>query len=286
MDHGSLQTGGSTEYHTAPSVVDILRLKRYLESKLPIELIDRIIDEASYWASSSVYLEPPSTVPIRRDGKKKEYLLYLRTPPLGIHGTEGDFSFIGKDFEDGGAAWTKKLLAGHPEDPSPTISRPCRKIEFQLWCHHDLAAQFPRTFGSSHIWLDIFIERLQTPIFTNVIVEWPAHLLFEEIDPDTASKPLLPYDRICQKAVAAISQTAEHTVIWHFRDSFNKGFTSTTVWNFLDGSCDKELARATEAAKLVRDMQAGDCISLRVRSRFPDPENHIQTAKVTVYWAV
>jgi len=273
----------STEYH--PSVADILRLKRDLGSKLPTELIDRIIDDASYWACSSVYLEPPSTVPIRRDGTKAEYLLHLRTLPLGICGTEGNFSLVGKDFEDGGAAWTKKLQMSYPDDHPLTLLRPCRKIEFQLCSHHDLATQFPRTFNPSYIWLDVFTEKLQTPIFTNDVVEWPAHLLFEDTDPDT-TRPSLPYDRICQKMVAAVSQTAEHTIVWHFRDSFNKGSSSSTVWNFLDDTFDKEPARAAEAARLVRNMQPGDCITLRARARFPNPENYVQTARITVYWAV
>jgi hypothetical protein len=245
-----------------------------------MELIDRIIDDASYWASSSIYMEHPP-VSIRKDGKKEEHLMYLRTLPVGIPGTEGDFSLVEEDFEDGGAAWTKKLQVGCPEDP-PTRSRPCRKIEFQLWCHNHLAARYPQTFSDSFMWFDVIIEKLQTPVFTHDIVEWPAHFFFDEIDPDTA-RPFLHSDRMFEKMVA-LSQTEKHRIIWHFRDSCNSA--TATNWNFLNSSFDKDLARAAYAAGLVRDMQPGDSIAVRARSRFPDSESLVQKAKIIVYWAV
>ena len=62
-----------------------------------MKLIARILDDASYWASGSVCLEHPVSVPIRGDGKGS-YLMHLRTLALGIHVTEGDFSPVGQDF--------------------------------------------------------------------------------------------------------------------------------------------------------------------------------------------
>ena len=106
-----------------------------MQSKLPAELVDRIIDDASYWLYSSVYLERCLTVPMPGEGGSVEDVMYMRTLPLGICGTDGDFNLLGEDFR-GGSAWRKKLRLGGPDDLScstPTLSHPCRKIVFQLW---------------------------------------------------------------------------------------------------------------------------------------------------------
>jgi len=82
------------------------------------------------------------------------------------------------------------------------------------------------------------------------------------------------------KKVMAKKETTEHTIVWHFLDSF-----------------DKESAEAIEADKLgrgpgsldgkfVHNMQVGDCITLWARARFPGWKNHVKRAKITVYWAV
>jgi len=282
--YGCAHYADSTEYH--PSVADILRLKGLLLSKLPVELIDRIIDEASYWASSSVYLEHPPTPRFCKDGKKEGCMVYLRSLPLGISGTEGSVSLVEDDFREGGAAWTKKLKVGCPEDSSLMASRPCRKIVFQLWCHNHLAAQYPRNFSDSYMWFDVIIEKLRSPVFAHDTVEWPAHFLFEEIHP-TAVRPFPPSDKAFKKMVS-ITRSAEHHIIsWDFRDSFNAASTSATEWNFFeDPTFDKDLARAASAAELVRNIQTGDCVALLARGRFPDPEHLHQKAKITVYWAV
>jgi len=214
----------------------------------------------------------------------------MRTLPLGIRGTEGNFSLVENDLRDSGAAWTKKLRvggAGVLSWPTPTLLHPCRKIEFQLWSHDQgWGGEYPGTYRDSYSWFDVGIQKLQAPIFADNIIEWPAYLFFEEFDEEPCSipadpaRPFLPHDTTLQKNIVAKSQTTEHTVVWHFLDSH-----------------DEESAEAIEAAKLgrgpqsldgkfVRNMQAGDCITLWARARFPGWENHVQKAKITVYWAV
>ncbi|KAG0701953.1 hypothetical protein DFH29DRAFT_923824 [Suillus ampliporus] len=293
MDH-SFSQPGSTGYQ--PSVADVFRVKGYLQSKLPTELIDRIIDDACYWPHSSVYLERPSTVPIYRDGKSAEDGIYIRSLPLGIHGTDRDVCFVEKDFEEGGVAWTKNLRIGGSDEHSPStpaLSHPCRKIEFTLWSHDQrLRQQFPETFTASYIWFDVSIEKLQTPMSADDIVEWPAQLLFEECDAESSriqsdtAKPFLPPSITIRKNVAAKSQGSEHTIHWDFRGSFDNGINDDSVWHFLDNSFDRAAAKAAEVLRLVRSMQVGDCISLWAHGRFPNSEDRVQQAKVTVYWAV
>ncbi|KAG1746974.1 hypothetical protein EDB19DRAFT_1688809 [Suillus lakei] len=294
MDHSSAQPD-STEYQ--PSVADVLQVKRYLQCKLPTELIDRIIDDGSYWPHSTVYIERPTTVPIYKDGKRSGDGIYIRSLPLGVHGTEGDFRLGEKDFEDGGAAWEKKLRIGGLDDASPFApmlsSHPCRKIQFQLWSHDQrLREQYPHTFTASYIWCDVSIEKLQTPISEDDIIEWPAHLLFEEYNEELSciqrdtGKPFFPPTMKVRKNVAAKTSGSDHIMSWHSRDAPDRDSDGDCFWHFLDNTFDKDAAKAAEVGRLVRSLQVGDCMTLWAHARFPNSEDKVQEARVTVYWAV
>ena len=250
-----------------------------------MELVNRIIDDASYWPHSSVYLERPLTVCSYDPDVDK---MYMRTLPLCIPGTEGDFSLVKDDFKENGAAWTKKLTLGKADDPlfSRTLLHPCRKIEFQLWSHDGGACGGHRgTYRDSYTWFDAGIQNLQTSIFADNTIEWPASLLFEPSGGELCSIPsdpktTIPADTTLQKNVVGMRRTKEHTIVWHYLDSY-----------------DKDSAEAREAAnqgrgpgtldgRFVRSMQVGDCIILWVRARFPGWANHVRKAKITVYWKV
>ncbi|KAG1814316.1 uncharacterized protein BJ212DRAFT_1300631 [Suillus subaureus] len=282
-----------TEYQ--PSVADVLQVKRYLQRKLPMELIDRIIDEGCYWPHSTVYIERPITVPIYKDGKRSEVGIYIRSLPIGVHGTEGDFRFVEKDFEDGGAAWEKKLRIGGLDDTLPSApvlsTHPCRKIEFQLWTHDQrLRKQFPHTFTASYVWCDVSIEKLQAPISDTI--EWPARFLFDEcnaelsIIPRDTGSPFFPPSMKLLKNLAAKTSGSDHTMFWHASDSFDKDADGDCFWQFLDKTFDRQAAKTAEVGKMVRSLQVGDCMTLLAHARFPDSEATVHEARVTVYWAV
>ena len=67
-------------------------MKRYLQSKLPIELVETTIEEA----------ERSFEVPFSRTegGTVHEHI------PLAIRGTEGDHKLFPEDLNEDGAAWT------------------------------------------------------------------------------------------------------------------------------------------------------------------------------------
>jgi len=114
----------------------------------------------------------------------------MRTLPLGIHGTGGNFSLVENDLRDSGAAWTKKLRVGGLSWPTPTLLHPCRKIEFQLWSHDQgWGGVHPGTYRDSYSWFDVGIQKLQAPIFADNIIEWLAYLFFEEFDEEPCSIP-------------------------------------------------------------------------------------------------
>jgi len=214
----------------------------------------------------------------------------MRTLPLGIPGTEGDFSLVEDNLKDGGAAWMKNLILEEEDGPScskltSTLPYPCRKIEFQLWSHDQgWGGEHPRTYDASYTWFDVGVQKLQAPIFANNIIEWPLYLLFEEFEeepcaiPTDPARPFLPADTTLQKNVVGKSQITEHTIVWHYLDTYDNDSSKEAVSqghgpNSLDG-------------KFVRNMQVGDCITLWAWARFPGWENHVQKAKITIYWAV
>ncbi|KAG2129721.1 uncharacterized protein EDB93DRAFT_110524 [Suillus bovinus] len=281
-----------TEYQ--PSVADVLQVKRLLQYKLPVEFIDRIIDEASYWAHSTIYIERPTTIPIPlyRKGKRSEDGIYIRTLPLGVQGTEGDFRIGEKDFEDGGAAWKKKLRIGGQDDASaPTLSsHPCRKIEFQIWTHDQrLRKRFPHTYVASYVWCDVSIERLETPISDTI--EWPARFLFDECDaescfPRDTERPLFPPCTKETKNLAAKTSGSDHTMFWHSTDDFDKDADGDCFWQFIDHTFDRQDAKTAQVGKMVRSLRVGDCMSLFAYARLPNSEGKVHEARVSVYWAV
>ncbi|KAJ8586290.1 hypothetical protein M405DRAFT_883373, partial [Rhizopogon salebrosus TDB-379] len=259
----SSQPASSTVYQ--PSVADVVQLKRSLRSKLPAELIDRIIEDASYWPHSSVYFEHPFTVPCENagDGRMVSDAMYMRTLPLGICGTEGDLRLLPGDFGHDGAACTAALALGGPDDHSwsaPTLLHPCRKIEFQLWSHDQGWGGIPERPGSysGYSWFDVGIEKSHTPTFAKNIVQWPPYLLFrEDLDEEPfhiqrdITTPVIPSDTTLQTNVVAKGETTEHTIMWHFLDSFDKESVEA------EEACKVGRGSATVDGKFVRSMQVG-----------------------------
>ncbi|KAJ8585869.1 hypothetical protein M405DRAFT_910426 [Rhizopogon salebrosus TDB-379] len=87
------------------------------------ELVDRIIEDASYWPHSSISLERPFVVSFFKDGRMAEDGMHTRTLPIGMPGTEGDHKLLPEDFCQDGAAWTAALELGGPgnnQGPPPT----------------------------------------------------------------------------------------------------------------------------------------------------------------------
>ena len=241
-----------------------------MQSAFPMELVNRIIDDASYWPHSSVTLE------WRLKGFCLYDTMFMRTLPIGVPGTEGDFSFVGDDFNQNGAAWTKKLTLGKADNPScsTTLLHPCRKVEFQFWCRD----QFQADAAHPEPWFDASIQNLQPSIFADKIVEWPASLILKNLNRSggevfrapTDPQPFIRRPHAQQKYDDLGNR--EETIVWHYLDS-----------------CDKDPTEAKEAArpetldgKSMRSMRVGDCIVVRGRVLF----SGVAKIKTTVYWAV
>lgn len=215
-----------------PTTADILIVKQYFKLfsiPLPDEIVDDIIDAASYWAHTSLTVN--GRIVARPDGDK----MYMRTLPLAVYGTEGDFLLDKGNLQDEGF-----VLGGLPielEWAAPTCVKPFRKIEFQLWSHDqgwggDLGCQ--GTYNGAYSWFDASVERLHSTSYFTESIEWPSSLLFTAADapnlPDNVAftqkevkQTFLPSPSTLQKNIVAEGQTKHHIVTWTYLDDVKEG---------------------------------------------------------------
>ncbi|KAG2349771.1 hypothetical protein BDR05DRAFT_252928 [Suillus weaverae] len=273
-----------------PTTADILIVKQYfklLSIPLPDELIDDIIDAASYWAHTSLTVN--GSIVAHADHDK----IYMRTLPLAVYGTEGDFLLDRENLQGEGfvLSW---LPPTELEWAAPIRAKPFRKIEFQLWSHdqgwggdHGCRG----TYNGAYSWFDASVERRDSTSYFTGSIEWPSSLVFTAVDapdlPDDVTftqkdvkKPFLPSPSTLQKNIVAEGQTTHHIVTWTDLDDVKEGSPEALAaenrgqgWKSYDGS-------------FVRDLQVGDCITLWMRARFPGWENVAVKAKITTFWAV
>ncbi|MCJ1332101.1 hypothetical protein MMC10_008793 [Thelotrema lepadinum] len=158
-----------------PAVVDVLRLRQYLllasSNRLPIHLIDEIIDHAEYWVSVSA---SKNSSLVARGNTNYSDVLVIRTPPicsLATHGSEHDQLSL----------------------PEPSLKHPARKVVFTIRSHDQGWSGEPRdtrgTYRNSFTWFDAQIDKQFRPIphdaplssvpwelsSTRFLEAWPEH---------------------------------------------------------------------------------------------------------------
>ncbi|KAG1756669.1 uncharacterized protein EDB91DRAFT_1041321 [Suillus paluster] len=266
-----------------PTTADILLVKRYFQLSsipLPDELIDDIIDAASYWAHTSVTVNRTvRTIAHGTSIKCGRDMMYIRTLPLAVYGAEGDFVLNQENLEGG-----ELVLGGLPPTESnwvaPARVKPFRKIEFQLWSHDQGWVTDHRsrraTYEGSFSWFDASVERLDSTSYLTESIEWPSSLFFTA----DVERPFLPSPTTLQKNIVAESLTTHHIVTWTDLDNVKERSPEAMAaesagqgWKSYDG-------------RFVRDLQVGDCITLWMRARFQGWSMNAEKAKITVYWAV
>ncbi|KAG1782611.1 hypothetical protein EV702DRAFT_1192283 [Suillus placidus] len=285
-----------------PTTADILIVKQYLKSifiTFADELIDVIVDDASYWAHTSVTVN--RTVVTHEDGD----IMYMRTLPLAVYGTEGDLLLDEENLQGDSEGFD---LGGLPPAEArwaaPTRAEPFRKIEFQLWSHDqgwggDYDSQ--GTYNGSYSWFDASVERLDSVSWLTGSIKWPFSLISAAVDlsddltddlpadapnlPDDftfvrkdVKRPFLPSPSTLQKNFVAEDQTTHHIVTWSYCDNVKEDSPEAIAAE------SKGRGRKSYDGSFVRDLQVGDCITMR--ARFPGWSNNAVKAKITVYWAV
>ncbi|KAG0700856.1 hypothetical protein DFH29DRAFT_807023, partial [Suillus ampliporus] len=229
---------------------------------LPDELIDSIIDAASYWAHTSVTVN--RAIHAYGIGCGTD-IMYVRTLPLA-----------------------RLVFSGLPPTESnwvaPTRAKPFRKIEFQLWSHGRgwLSEHCSRrgTYEGSYTWFDASVERLDRYFISHGKHRVALFIALHCSRCTDAGHPFLPSPTTLQKNIVASNQPTHHIVTWTDLDNVKEGSPEAIAaesrgqgWKSYDGS-------------FIRDLQVGDCITLWTRAHFPGWIMKGVKAKITVYWAV
>ncbi|KAI9706559.1 MAG: hypothetical protein M1836_003566 [Candelina mexicana] len=159
-----------------PTIADVLKVRDILRnpihgSYLPLEIIDLIIDHASYWPHTTV--EAHSLVARGGEPESASNVLCLRTWPLGAQELDEDMVPDWMNTTDSKwwnwRHWAAKLglttKASNQKNDNPTWvpprgTHPCRKIVFELESHDQgWSGEFGKgTYDNSYTWFDAGIE--------------------------------------------------------------------------------------------------------------------------------
>ena len=304
------------------AIIDVIRLRHYLlkasSHRLPIQLIDEILDHAEYWVHVSVS-KPESLV--ARGNTAYSDVLVIRTPPICSLGTAG----------------SEEDTLGLPE---PTLQHPVRKIVFTIRSKDQGWSGEPRetkgTYRNSYTWFDAQIDKQFRPIphdfgmipwelsSTRFLNAWPdhRHQIDEEEESEedrqanvagsgvgaggtteaqpagepgnrtTAGDTEHTSPRIFSQAylqthryevqynIQAQDQMREHRVEWRWTDETPEDGLEA------DGLAAIGRGRATGDGRFVRELRLGDCVSLWARARYPAWQNIVESALVEVYFAL
>lgn len=290
------------EFH-APSASDIIQVRAYFiqRTSLPLEIIDMILDLASYWASATF----TRRTPIRARGKLLENIVILRTMPLGLYcerKADGSYQIHGSA-DPGSSTWAP-----------PRGLSPFRKVEFHIkshdqgWCDYTDPNWGPH--DGSDTWFDAYVEqpliqqpdmslrRITSELSEGVIplegFRWPNEYhtipsLFSDSGDIAfacpayhAQKDPWPHtDKATHLAhnLRADGTLQHHHITWDYLDD-------PDVLSGADIGEDGNSLRPATKGSLVRDMRVGDTIALWARSRCWAWDNNVQRASITVSWAI
>ncbi|KAI1003938.1 hypothetical protein K3495_g4270 [Podosphaera aphanis] len=162
-----------------PKPMDVLRTKSIITKKLPIEIVDLIIDLAEYWPHSCVTLaSKESDTPIRiPSGGNHENTFLLRSYPIGyvpracdpVNASSLNESYIttspspDPNIHEASQETSDKILSHWAQESQLRGEFPCRKIVFTLKSHDQGWGGDPRnrgTFNGSFTWFDVGKEKL------------------------------------------------------------------------------------------------------------------------------
>ncbi|KAL8709722.1 MAG: hypothetical protein Q9220_005508 [cf. Caloplaca sp. 1 TL-2023] len=170
-----------------PSMLDVITIKRILLGlRLPLEIVDLILDHAELWPHTSstsqyrtvvhsegqnLWLRDWRSLPFSMDhGPIPENFrimprnaFLLRTHPLGLQTHEPS-----KEAKSGVVSrWKQRLKRDRRRKSSvgsawlpPRGLRPCRKIIFEILSHQEAMGFTEPQFGDSPTWIDASVERI------------------------------------------------------------------------------------------------------------------------------
>jgi hypothetical protein len=215
-------------------------------------------------------------------------------------------------------ATTEDLLKKWKAKSSPRSEHPCRKIVFTIkshdqgWASEDL--RYHRTYQRSWTWFDVGLERVEA---REVGIDIPGELVplihiqqlrlgstnhtsqaarslicdIRTVQPPIIQNPSDPSNfifehsflrtgRHLQTNLMAQRQAKEHIITWAYDDCIEPSSQ--------EGDALEEAGRGRETATgdFVRNLKIGDIVTIWARARFPGWVNHVEDAKIDIYWVV
>ncbi|KAL8922286.1 MAG: hypothetical protein Q9208_005256 [Pyrenodesmia sp. 3 TL-2023] len=201
-----------------PSMLEVINARRALLSlKLPLEIVDLILDFAEFWPHTTCTTQYRSVVysaakaglwvrdwrslpfsmdhgPIPEDYRvmpKNAFL--LRTHPLGVQTRDpsapAKSGVVSKWKQKLKRERRRKSLSG-PTWLPPRGLRPCRKIVLEILSHQEVVDFSEPQYGDSPTWMDVSVERMlpeedatEPPIWTpSMNEEWGDELMGRTAD--------------------------------------------------------------------------------------------------------
>ncbi|OTB17088.1 hypothetical protein K445DRAFT_316579 [Daldinia sp. EC12] len=303
----------ATTYEVRPQ--DIVEVKAILLKgrKLPIELVDMILDCAEYWVCSSTATQGVHSGADRitiRGARQGESQFLLRTKPLGLT----KWSPSSQDLWRVEAS-PKQLEKEYPESelqkladgPLPTLEHPFRKVVFEIescdqgWSGHHAEHG---TYRSSFTWFEAGLERFD--INNECQPDCPDQKTKADSNdltiPTCAIRPIWPrviedqqagansprYDHglladknhEIQRNKHAVGEMQHHRVEWCYDDNIDPESAEAEILN------ENGRGSGTGNGEFVRNLKFGDMITVWGHARFPGWVNSVKKVEVKVYWTI
>ncbi|KAL5611475.1 hypothetical protein BROUX41_000923 [Berkeleyomyces rouxiae] len=286
---------------------DVLEVRELFteELKLPMELVDQILDMGEFWPSSQARTSQSYAVMQRHsdvpgfDGN----LLVLRTGIVGKC-THPDQDALPPQ------TWSENNRPSPPAHPNealctgaafrtalgpemPLLLRPVRKIVFTI-CSHDQGwssnyREPENEYAGSYTWFEVGLERfaqgddeqindIHNLADTRTVI--PKALIDGDVTRLDLGRHSIPDDNLIQKNRHANRKTTEHCIEWRWDDDIEPDTKRATTELQQKGR-----GLTTGTGKFVRSLQAGDIITVWAKARFPGWRNEVESVAVDVYWA-
>lgn len=266
------------------SLSDVLRVRAYfvLYAHLPSEIINIILDYATYWANETFTLDDP-TQAIESTPNDSGDVMVLRTMPLGLcHESNSDGSC---QIYGSACSW------------APYRSQnPFRKVEFRILSYDQ---GWHLSWSSSPNWFEAHIKHtlLRQPdwSFLRIEVESENDIPpngFKWTDVTFASPSYQPHVLVDTNMVTDLGHNhdfitngalQQHRIVWHYLDNLN---VQSDTKSEVSKSQNSGSETATAAAKFVRDLKVGDTIALWAKAKQREWLNLGQYVSIVVTWAV
>lgn len=305
-----------------PTMLDVIKVRHYLSSKLPTELIDILLDLAEYWPHTSSILDMTtrvyhdhmrygsygrgpktwwhnrsSTPEMRREWKETGFV--MRTPPLGLRCVQSDDRR--KAYRQSWSASFARRNKNKDSEVSdwlpPRGRHPARAVLFEILSREERAADHPTAPGFRQDSKTLFEASVDNIVLPQTRPESPVQPLYWTPEAATTKSYLQnplsknpPYTFIPRRMTSARPDLEQAFPVSWNRTAQNRKFV--VAYRYDDTtrfSVEKERYLSAGIVRgFVRGLREGDSIALWARAREGAGAccNVVDRVKIHVFWAV